>query len=177
MLTKLRQIWDKWGFEIAVGGCLIFIAIYALFRIGKKGTWSNRYTYIPRTRSTATPPKDSKGEIECRRVLEELFKKPFSKARPDFLRNPVTGNSHNLELDCYNKEMNLAVEYSGAQHYKYIPYFHKNKEAFLNQKYRDLLKKRTCQDYGVNLIEVPYTVKINEIKNYLIKNLKSMGYI
>lgn len=178
MLEKLKNFWSKWGFEITLVLCLLFIAIYALFRSNKKGTWSSTYTYIPRRRvKKRTPPKESKGELECRRVLEQIFNKSFSKSRPDFLRNPVTGNIHNLELDCYNKEMNLAVEYSGAQHYKYIPYFHKNKEAFLNQKYRDEMKKRICRDYGINLIEVPYTVKLEEIKNYLIKNLKSIGYI
>ena len=74
------------------------------------------------------PPQESKGEKECRKVLENLFNKPFSKSRPDFLRNPVTGGNFNLELDCYNQELSLAVEYNGIQHYKYVPYFHRNND-------------------------------------------------
>lgn len=178
MFAKLKNIWQKWGFEIVLGACLLFILIYALVRMGKKGTWSSSYSYTPSVRSSRRgPPKESKGEIECRRVLEDLFKKPFSKERPDFLRNPVTGNAYNCELDCYNPELNLAVEYNGVQHYKYVPYFHRTKDAFYNQKYRDQWKKRTCNDYGVNLIEVPYTVKVKDIRQYLIRELKSIGYI
>ena len=54
---------------------------------------------------------------------------------------PVTGGNFNLELDCFNKELRIGLEYNGVQHYKYVPYFHKNKEAFLNQKYRDDMKE------------------------------------
>jgi hypothetical protein len=113
---------------------------------------------------------DSAGERECRRVLQELFNQPFNRARPNFLRNPIN-KKFNLELDCYNENYNLAVEYNGAQHYKFIPYFHKNREAFLNQKYRDELKKRLCNENNVMLIEVPHTVKIKDIKKYLMKKL------
>lgn len=178
MFGKLKEIWSKWGFEIILGLCLLFLLIFALFRIGKKGSWSSSYySSVPSSSRRKGPPKESKGEAECRQVLQELFQRNFPKSRPDFLRNPVTGNIYNLELDSYCPELNLAVEYNGQQHYKYVPYFHKNKEAFYNQKYRDELKRRTCRDYGVNLIEVPYTVKVGEIRGYLIKNLKSLGYL
>jgi hypothetical protein len=120
---------------------------------------------------------ESKGESECRRVLQKIFNKPFNSVRPDFLRNPVTGNNHNLELDCYDPELKLAVEYNGEQHYKYIPYFHKNKEAFHNQKYRDLIKRQMCRDNGVHLIEVPNTVKVGQIEQYLLNKLRNIGIV
>jgi hypothetical protein len=47
----------------------------------------------------------------------------------------------------------------------------------LNQKYRDDMKKRICRDYGINLIEVPYTVKIHEIEPYLKRELRNLKYI
>ena len=121
------------------------------------------------------PPKESKGETECRRVLQYLFKRQFSKARPDFLRNPVTGGNFNLELDCFDSDMRLAVEYNGVQHYKYIPFFHKNKEAFQNQKYRDFMKEQMCKKAGVTLISVPYTVELGQIKGHLEGALKRSG--
>lgn len=178
MFDRLNDIWQKWGFEIILGVCLAFILIYSLIRSGKKGSWSNTYKYLPQERNGGRrgPPKESKGEIECRRVLEKLLNKPFPKIRPDFLRNPI-GTEQNFELDCYCSTLNLAVEYNGVQHYKYVPYFHKNKDMFQNQKYRDEIKRRMCKDYGINLIEVPYTVKVEEIEDYLIKNLKSLGYL
>jgi hypothetical protein len=185
MFYNLQKIWDNYGFEIVIGGSVIIILILALYRIGKKGSYSDSYYYNKGQKSsnknismssTKPEPKDSKGETECRRVLQKIFKKPFNKDRPDFLRNPVTGGNFNLELDCFSKEMKLAVEFQGQQHYKYIPFFHRNKEHFLNQKYRDDLKRRLCRDNGIKLIEVSYTVKIPDIENYMIKELRKYGY-
>lgn len=115
--------------------------------------------------------KESKGETECRRSIEKILEKPFSKARPDFLKNEVTGGIYNMELDCYNPELKIAVEYNGQQHYKFIPYFHRNKDRFINQRYRDVLKRKLCEENRVKLIEVPYTVPLPQIEEYLRKKL------
>lgn len=178
MFSRLKNIWKKNGFEIVFISCIVLIAILAIYHKikGKKGTWTRQVTFtIPyQTKKKKTPPKDSKGELECRRVLQQLFNKPFHKARPDFLSNPVTGG-FNLELDCYDPQYGIAVEYNGIQHYKYVPYFHKNKEAFLNQKYRDDMKRRICKENGIILIEVPYTIRIENIRNFIINQLKVNG--
>jgi hypothetical protein len=178
MINKFKILWNKSGFEILVGICILFILIIGMYNIisGKKGKWKGGINFELPVKKRG-PPKESRGEIECRRVLENLYKKPFNKTRPDFLRNPVTGGEYNLELDCYNPDIQLiknnviykglAGEYNGQQHYKFIPYFHKNKETFLNQKYRDDMKRRICKENNVALIEVPYTVKIDDIKNFL----------
>jgi hypothetical protein len=186
MLFNLCKIWNKKGFEILVIITVIIIIAGAILRIGKKGTYQTLNDYkdklLTRKGSNNFPVKAkrepivSKSEGLCRRVLEKYFNKPFNKARPDFLRNPVTGGNFNLEIDCYNPELKLGLEYSGAQHYKYVPFFHSSKEAFLNQKYRDELKRRMCIDNGVKLIEVPYTVKYEQVENYVINELKKNGY-
>ena len=189
MILKLKQIWSKYGFEITLGFCITFVLIFGIYHkvTGSKGTWSNKnyLSFLLTTPTTSTitnktsrsPPKDSKGEIECRRVLQFIFNKSFDKARPNFLRNPVTGGDFNLELDCYDPELGIAVEYNGVQHYKFIPFFHKNKEAFLNQKYRDDMKRRICKENGILLIEVPYTVKIEDIKSFIQKSLIINGFL
>lgn len=122
--------------------------------------------------------KESKGEAEARKVLREYFNRPdgFKNTRPEFLSNAVTGGTRNLEIDCFEPDLRLGVEFNGRQHYEFIPFFHKNKEAFYNQKYRDELKRRMCRDNGVFLIEIPYTVKPEDIKKYLISRLKAAGY-
>lgn len=183
MITKIKEIWEKNGFEILIALCIAFLIIYGVYRIfrNKKGNWSKTYTTysvkdinnIKLNNNKKRPPRESKGELECKRVLEKIFNKPFNKYRPNFLNNPVTGGDFNLELDCYNDEIGLAVEYSGKQHYEYIPFFHKNKEAFYNQKYRDELKRRMCKDNNIILIEVPYTVKIEDIETFILKRLKN----
>jgi hypothetical protein len=187
MIRKLNEIWKNKGFEIILGLCIAFILIFGIYHFIKKktGTYSDNFSYY----SFLTPPpkrhnyttnqqfnKGSKGETECRRVLQKIFKKPFTSQRPDFLRNPVTGGNFNLELDCFNEELRLAVEYNGIQHYKYSPYFHRNKDHFMTQKYRDDMKKRICKENNINLIEVPYTIKINDIEKYIIENCKKLGY-
>ena len=116
--------------------------------------------------------KEKQNVVECYNIC---FKRPFNKARPDFLRNPVTGGNFNLELDCFDEGLRIAVEYNGIQHYRYIPYFHKNKEAFTNQKYRDFMKKQKCKDAGVLLISVPYTVELHNIKKYIENELRING--
>ena len=182
MFESFTNFWNKHGFEIILVVSLVFIAIFALCRIGKKGTWSSSYHYDPshgqeNLQQKRGPRKESSGEKECRRVLQKIFNKPFKTCRPDFLRNPVTGGRFNLELDCYEESMKLAAEYNGVQHYKYTPYFHKNKEAFYNQMYRDQLKRYMCQQNSVNLIEVPNTVEVNQIEGYLTDKLRMIGYI
>jgi len=184
-ISYIIDMWDKYSFEIILIACIIVILFLGLYRKirGQKGTWSKSF-YFPYysrddTQLKIFKPKkntSSKGEEECRRVLEAIFRKPFSKDRPNFLRNPVTGGSFNLELDCYNPELRLAVEYNGVQHYKHVPYFHKNKEAFLNQKYRDFIKRNMCKDNNIYLVEVPYFIKTEDIENYLIKELRLIGF-
>ena len=182
MFESIKKMWNNHGFEIVLVGCLVIIGVFALFRIGKSGSWSTSYYYNQGNddktpKSSRGPPKESRGEKECRRVLQEIFNKPFKNCRPDFLLNPVTGSRFNLELDCYDESLKLAVEYNGVQHYKYVPYFHKNKEAFYNQKYRDDMKRRICRENLVNLIEVPNTVDVGQIEGFLRQRLKLIGYI
>lgn len=181
--------YKNYYFELLVLISILFLIFYSFIRKNNKGSWDlNLYNETNKVSVNEIKSKDSKdikdskdskdsndskGEIECRTVLEELFKKPFKKSRPNFLKNPVSGN-YNLELDCYNSELQIAVEYNGIQHYKYVPYFHKNKEAFMNQKYRDDMKKRICKEYNIKLINVPYTIKIQHIKKYLYNELLSI---
>jgi len=197
MLSKIREIWKNKGFEIVLYSCIVFFIIFGLYNIicRKKGTFSKNSNYIkliPKTKNNKNSTADnyennifnnnfekkySNGETECRRVLENIFNKPFNSERPDFLRNPVTGGNFNLELDCYNKELRLAVEYNGVQHYKFVSFFHRNNDHFMTQKYRDDMKRRICKENNINLIEVPYTVKIEDIKDFIINKCKMLGYI
>lgn len=183
MFNKIKEFIKNNSFEIILGFSLAIIIIIGFYNkiTKKKGSWSKYYIYNEDNGKrhnekyddiNKTPTKkDSKGEIECKNVLEEIFNKSFIKTRPNFLKNEITGG-YNLEIDCYNDELKIGLEYNGIQHYKYTPYFHKNKEAFYNQKYRDELKRRMCKENGIYLIEVPYTVKIENIKDYILRELK-----
>lgn len=185
MIERLQTYWKDNGLKILLIFSIALIVILFLLNINGKGTWDLNYYYDKKNKKYKTPDvqqdsipektqKDSKLEIATRASLERIFKKPFPKERPDFLKNPVTKN-FNLELDCFNRELKLAVEVNGAQHYKYIPYFHKTFDAFRNQQYRDELKRRMCKDEGIILIEVPYTVKVQDIDDFLLTEIRKNG--
>lgn len=179
---------DKYTLKIIIF-CVFVLVVYAFFNFftRKKGSYTdydqtiktlfelpfnnNKYTNIKNSptidnhMSKASKDFQSKGEKECKRSVEEITQKHFTKHRPDFLKNEITGK--NLELDCYNDELKLAIEYNGIQHYEYTPIFHKNRESFYNTKYRDKIKETLCRQKEVKLIVVPYTVKLQDIKKYI----------
>lgn len=92
-------------------------------------------------------------ENKIRRILQNHFKYEFKKVRPKWLRNELT--KRNLELDMYCEELRLAIEFNGAQHTNYIPFFHKKGEKqFEEQLVRDHLKYVKCNENGVKLVIV-----------------------
>ena len=133
---------------------------------------------LPPTHTRSEPSSEfiyengtSKGENECRRIMQELTGRKFYKVRPDFMKDPVTGNF--LELDCYNDELKLAIEYNGRQHEEYNAFMHQgSRDKFRNQQYRDYLKKELCQKNNVFLIVVPSTIKLKNLHSYLITHLE-----
>lgn len=184
MFSQISNFWSEYNFYIIVGLLILILIIIGIVNKakGKEGTWTEgMFNLVKQGNQGYQKPfsysnnqgADSKGERECRRVLEKIFKVPFSKARPDWLNNTVTQN--NLELDCYNHDLRLACEYQGEQHYRFNKFFHRNKDDFMNGKYRDDMKRRICRDNGVILIEVPYTVKIPNIEWYIKSKLSKLN--
>jgi len=121
---------------------------------------------------TTTRTSRSKGEEICCRVMEELTGLPFTTVRPSFLKNPETGR--NLEIDCYNDHLKLGVEYNGIQHYVYPNFTGQTYDQFISQVRRDEFKVRACDEHGVYLITVPYTVPHDQIRDYIIDRLSPL---
>ena len=190
MQSIVKYVFGRICSKLSIGWIVVLLFVFFVavgvykYMQGKEGSYASRvYVVAPhiftghnktehKTNVNMNQPsknKESRGETECRRVLESIFSKPFPNSRPSFMKNSVTGS--NLEIDCYNDELNLGCEYHGKQHYEYVPYFHKDKQHFYNQRYRDEETKRLCSQNGVSLIEVPYTVKIGDIETYIRKRL------
>ena len=110
----------------------------------------------------------SKGEKACKRYIQRLFKKPFTKIRPDFLKDPKT--KRNLEIDLYNDSLKLGIEYNGIQHYEFTQRFHKGYNDLRKQQERDILKRRLCKENRMTLIVVPYNTSC--IPTYIGRRLK-----
>ena len=59
-----------------------------------------------------------------------------------------------LTLDFYNANKKIAVEVQGAQHTKYVKFFHKNKFKYSDQLKRDEKKLQFCENNKIKLAEV-----------------------
>lgn len=91
-------------------------------------------------------------EETVKTLLENHFGYQFHKVRPDFLKNPETGL--NLELDMYCRELNLAVEYNGQQHYEFPNKYHFSEDDFQTQLKHDLIKVDRCAKEGLLLVVI-----------------------
>ena len=111
------------------------------------------------------------GERTCCKIFEFIYKQKFPKKRPDWLISDVGGR---MELDGYCKELKIAYETQGAQHYKFIPYWHKTVDKFNECKNRDKIKAELCQKNGVYLIDIPYTVKYEDLYSYIYSRCKNI---
>lgn len=83
-----------------------------------------------------------------------------------------TENSGCVIIDAvvnYNNR-NYWIEYDGEQHYKYIDYFHKSEDDFINQLNRDINIYNYCENNNIVFIKIPYTyIVTDEIFNILEK--------
>jgi len=82
-------------------------------------------------------------EQKCRYIFQSIFGKKFPTRRMG-----------KIELDGYNKELNIAFEYNGKQHYVPSKYF-KNFSLQKRQQI-DRQKRNTCLDLDITLIIIPY---------------------
>jgi hypothetical protein len=168
------HVWKQHKFKIAVVASIITILVLSLYNDKEKGTYNTSYYYQPQDKPPIhIGPKfvsESKGEKECRRVLEKHFNRAFPKERPLFLLNNVTGRA--LEIDCCNLEIKVGVEYNGQQHYRYVKGMHKSFDDFRTQQYRDEIKKMLCEQNGFVLIVVPYTVEVEKIEEFILNELR-----
>lgn len=114
-----------------------------------------------------------KHETRCRIIMENLFRTPFISVRPDFLKYDKTGK--NLELDVFNSDLMIALEYDGIHHRKFTEFFHKSEQDFLDQQERDNFKEDKCKELGITLIRVPDTVKYEDLEDYIKGELDKRG--
>ena len=119
-------------------------------------------------------------EERCRTIFERLLNKnregerfKFRKVRPWWLMNHETGFC--LELDGYCKQLKLAFDYDGIQHYEYTNPFHKSEREFNRQRKRDEMKDRKCKIHGTTLIRIKYDV--TDLEGYIRKELPNRKFI
>lgn len=118
-------------------------------------------------------PDKSRGERLCAQILSNIFEAPFGTGRLEAILNQETNQP--LEIDVYNEELKVGLEYNGPQHYDWPNWTGISWEGFRKQIGRDEMKRIRCSELGIRLIEVPYTVKDNELYDYIIDRLQDLG--
>jgi len=172
--TEFDEIWsddeditEAWSIAEKRGGeCLSQYNSKYLWTCKKGHQWEaylddvkNKYTWCPVCPYTM--------ERKCRFIFEDLLGKKFSPRSPPFLEG--------LRLDGYNKELGLAFEYQGRQHYEIVSIFHPCGQNDLNnQQKRDREKRLLCVKNGVTLIIIPYYADPLE---FIRNSLLSLGFL
>ncbi len=93
-------------------------------------------------------PSRSKFQLKVKNFLE-----PYWERHVVFEEFPVPGTK--LSLDFFNANRKIAIEVQGAQHTKYVPFFHgEYKNNYLNQLNRDNQKLEFCEINNLTLLEI-----------------------
>lgn len=121
------------------------------------------------SREGASREGASRSKLEARIIatLEEITGLNFDQARPDWLRDPKSRAS--LELDGYNASAKIAVEVQGPQHWK--PAYGEKYAEYKKRITRDAYKQKICAEHGVTLIVVDYQISQGAIRDYLRSRL------
>lgn len=112
----------------------------------------------------------------CFDIISKILNEKYElEVYLDGLINYKTGNK--LRLDCYFRKSNIAIEYNGIQHYKYIPFFHRGINTLEYQNYKDSIKKEYCNKKGIKLIIVSYKEELtyNNLKNLLSRDNQQLS--
>lgn len=100
----------------------------------------------------------SKFQTQVGDILAELF--PGDVICEEF---PCVGEG--LHLDFFIPRKMIAVEVQGAQHGKFIEYFHGDADGFRLQKQRDRRKEEWCEVNKIRLVKIDWGLKKEKIIN------------
>ena len=73
-------------------------------------------------------------------------------------------NINPLPFDFYIPDRNTVIEYQGKQHYDVVPLFGGDADLAVRKR-NDSIKKKYCETNNIQLLELPYTLSNEEIKN------------
>ena len=102
----------------------------------------------------------SKGSIENKSSYHLQARQIIKKIYPtmQILEEVPIGprKSETLYLDFYIPLIKKCIEVHGEQHYKFIPYYHSNKLAFLKAQKRDKDKEEWCDINGIKYVALAF---------------------
>lgn len=96
--------------------------------------------------------------LQARQLLKQIY--PTMQILEEVPIN--SRKSETLYLDFYIPLIKKCIEVHGEQHYKFIPYYHSNKLAFLKAQKRDKDKLEWCKINGIKYVELPFDKDVVE---------------
>jgi len=106
-----------------------------------------------------------------RLAAELLDESPVHQHTFPWLRNPDTGRP--LHIDAYFPGHNLIIEYDSKQHNRFMPFYHRTRQQFLNLQQRDRVKESLIKEHGILLIRI--SDKESRTKERIAKLLMEAG--
>ncbi len=105
--------------------------------------------------------RSSKGEIACRRVLDDLN----VNYQPQYIieENRIRINKYKYDFYFVHNGNNYLLEYDGIQHFEYNDFFHKDVSTFEERKMIDVIKTKLAIDHGFKIIRIDYTKNKQEL--------------
>lgn len=113
--------------------------------------------------------KRSKGEEIVSFVLDTL-------QIPYVEEHEIETDGRFLRYDFYSKQLKMAIEVQGIQHFKWIEFFQPTYEDFLAQQENDESKRNYSRNHGISLLEIPYT-DINNVRQLVNKFIGEQAYV
>lgn len=108
-------------------------------------------------------------EEYVRQLLVHMFGGAnFGRARPPWLLNS-RGNL--MELDGYNRDLGIAFEHNGVQHYEIDGYLVTHAKQLKQREDDDAAKVRLCAAHDVNLIVIPWNIPDSRIQDFITREL------
>ena len=161
--------------RIKGGKCLSNDYINAHTPLEFKCSLGHKWKSKPNAIKTGTwCPICSQGISEriCRKFFEAIFKGKFPTVKFKWLLN-LDGNT--MHLDGYNENLRIAFEYHGMQHFKFKSHWYRTKEKFEQRKKNDQIKRDLCRKHEIILIEIPYTVKFENMEKFIREKAEKIG--
>jgi hypothetical protein len=112
----------------------------------------------------------TKSEAYAIKLLEKITGEKFPTVNPSWLNY----NGKTLELDGYNSNLKLALEFSGPLHRKWYPGV-ETYEKYLDRVKKDDFKIKKCKEQGVNLIVIDSELPKRHWNDYILSRLQDFG--
>ena len=120
--------------------------------------------------------RDSSSKLH-KAVGEILRTDPKLKNFRSLQEYPLPRPHANMHIDWMVLDFNLAIEIHGEQHYMPVTFGGITEEEatkrFLEQQKRDKQKKSICQSLGWKTLDIPYTVKNEDIAQLILDAIVS----